>query len=141
MKKTTRAIRFWKIFGLLLAFSLLTGCANASGEGGEVVFGRGILYARAASDEEAFRNVEIESGTQQLQQVIPDEDVPLAALPELEDVSAGDPSQQGWMLVRYAQSETDVVEPLWVGVWSETNGWIEAALDCQQLGLRILAGE
>ena len=129
----------WLLFAGILAISLLAGCAKAGGDdvGGQLLFGRGILYARASADEEVFPNTEaLMTDAENGQIEIFDQEVPLAALPEIDSLefALGD----GWLLVRYDSLPSGAIQPTWVGVWSEGAGWLEAALDCGQLGLRLL---
>lgn len=120
----------------LLALSMLAGCGKTE-DGGELVFGRGIFYARASSDEEVFPDANALMAQPESGQVeILDGEVPLAALPEIDRLESA--QGEGWMLVRYSSLPSGGIQPTWVGVWSEEAGWLEAVLDCGELGLRLL---
>ena len=102
---------------LLLVLCMLSACGSKNADGG--VYGRNFLFTRAASDEEAFRDLPARSGEEVY---IHDDAVPLAGLP----VSV-EPTE-GWILMRYAQNETGIVEPLWYRVWTEEGCWSQQVL-------------
>ena len=126
-----------KIMSLTLALSLVfTLCAcSGDADGDATLFGRGILYTRTASDEEAFSHLRETQAEEELD--LEDEAVPLSGLPvDAEPEQASEKvwaaeSSEGWMLVRYATNENGEAEPMWYRVWTEENGWSGENLLCE----------
>ena len=94
---------------LLLALVMLCACGSSGSEGG--VYGRNMFFTRAASDEEAFRDIPED------EVYIHDDAVPLTGLP----ASTG--QREGWILLRYAENDDGAAEPLWYRVWTAAGSW------------------
>ena len=108
-----------KLVILVLALGLtllLIGCGASGGGSGGTVLGRSGLYIHAASDEEAFEQP-AEDGEYT---VVPDEIVPLSSLPA--------DSDEGWILVRYAEGEDGDPSLLWYRIWTEDGRWSDVSV-------------
>ena len=83
-----------------------------------MLFGRNILYTRAATDDEAFsQSMEDEDV------VLYEESVPLSALP-----TESDALEEGWILVRYAEDGNGDVSPLWYRFWTAEGCWSDTSV-------------
>lgn len=92
---------------LALAIVLLSGCGASSGGTAEAsrLFGRNILFTRAASDEEVFAGIMKEAG----EEFVMGEAVPLA--------SPQEDREEGWLLVCYSVVNGET-KPMWFHVWN-----------------------
>lgn len=115
------AMKGRNLLTLLLALTLLCGCAASGGDG------RNIFFTRAATDEEAFSH---SMGEEEV--IVEDEAVPLAGLPAA--AAAEEETEEGWLLVRYAQEEDGSVTPLWYRVWTEEGCWSQETLPYEGTG-------
>lgn len=106
------------ILGLALALVMsLSGCGVSGGDDGEMLFGRNILYTRAATDDEAFSQSAEDEDV-----VLRDESVPLSGLPTESE------AEEGWILVRYAEDEDGSASPLWYRIWTADGRWSDTSV-------------